>query len=224
MVDATPSPTSLTELLEEWQRRTPVSLTDWASFEELPSYDRGHCMRAWNMSRDPFAMLLFLALMYPYEARTTCVALASCMSFLPSVARLAAEQREWETGTRLNGPSTFRFSALAQRTRAGLREVSETQRGELSQALSAAVRETVPDPYVFYEAHSPTLAASRDRDRNRALLACNAEVRPKNGPQQRCRIREVAWNHRHGCWTYAMDDDTAPTPRRFAAEELELAI
>ncbi len=225
MVDAALSPSSLTELVEEWQQRTPGSLAGWASFEGLPSYHRERCTRAWDVSGDPYAMLLFLALICPYEARSTCTALASRMVFLPALARLSIEQEEWATGRRFNGPSTFRFSVLAQRARSGLRELPETQRTEVARELSDAVREIVPDPYVFYEVYSPTLAASldRDRDRDRPLLSCNVQVVPRcESPRQR-RIRMVSWNDRHGCWTYTLDDDTSLLPRRFAAEELELA-
>lgn len=120
----------------------------WSSAQDLGA-DRASVTAAWRASEDPFAMLLLLAAIHPHPNEPVCLALVAAMSFFSPMRREGETQAQSLAGMNYNGPDRARFLHLAQRIRGALSETPAAERSTVAQALSAAIRAVVGDPYAL---------------------------------------------------------------------------
>ena len=99
----------------------------------------------WRISRDPVAMLLWLASLHPAPHVEACMAVGEHLASLPATSFLAREQRDWLEGRRMNGPSLFHFQMLASLMRGALRREAvagdpSVLAGQIADALRSALQ------------------------------------------------------------------------------------
>lgn len=140
---------SLTEIVEQWRLAADGNLLNRAFLEDASDAARKRMTAAWAVSDDPFAMLLFLAVIHPPRNVPVCDALVRGMSFYPPMRRVAALQAKARPGMNYNGTSRFTFIYLAQRARQSLQETPPEERVAVAASLASAIREVVPDPYAL---------------------------------------------------------------------------
>lgn len=140
---------SLTEIVEQWRLAADGDLRNRAFLEDAGEAARERMTAAWAVSDDPFAMLLFLAVIHTPRNVPMCDALGQRMSFYPPMRRVVELQAQARPGMNYNGTSRFTFIYLAQRVRQSLRETPPHERVTVAASLAAAIREVVPDPYTL---------------------------------------------------------------------------